>query len=94
MTNYIYFAELDAKDIHGEEFWKWAKNELDSLNSARKLNGKPDEYDRILLNLDKNMIRWLKIITRHSVRLGIKNCPCPMCDDKRKELMKMTDGPK
>jgi hypothetical protein len=75
---------LNAREFLGDEFWKSCKTDYDLLMAYRKtLKGKPDDFQRLTLDLNKIFIDFYGTLLFH----GDSNpCQCRYCSQKREQL--------
>jgi hypothetical protein len=76
--------ESIARDFLTPEWHKHMKQEYEKLMAFRKtIKGKPDEYDRMLLLLNKGFIDFYETVLWHS---GEAKCTCRKCSMGRQKL--------
>lgn len=78
-------GEFDSRDFHTDEVWKKWKTDLDGLLAFKKtIKQKPDEYQRIILDINQSWIEYYNSVLFHSPRLAKTNrCDCHSCGKKR-----------
>jgi len=73
---------LLARDYLGDEVWKEWKQDFDDLMAYRKtVKGKPDAYQRAMLELQQPWIDFYKTVLFHVA--GKTDCDCRGCALKR-----------
>ena len=79
-------GEFESRDFLGEDTWKRWKLDYDNCMAWRKtLNGKPDDYDRLLIRLNHDALELYGSNLFHSVSLAKEDmCACTHCGQNRK----------
>lgn len=70
-----------ARDFLTDEVWKNWKTDYDGLMAYRKtIKGKPDQYERIILQMNNHFIEFYQTVLFH----GDKSpCDCRRCSLRR-----------
>jgi len=78
---------LSYRELAGEEFWKKEKADYDELMAYRKsIRGKPDEYQKAKLEINKILIDHYNRMIFHT---GRSNCDCKGCVEIKHEAKEM-----
>jgi hypothetical protein len=70
-----------ARDFLTDEVWKAWKTDYDGLLAFRKtIKGKPDQYDRLILDMNNHFIEYYQTVLFHGDK---KICDCRRCSQAR-----------
>lgn len=78
-------GEFEARTFLGDDTWKRMKQDYDACMAYRKtINGKPNEEQRALLQMNAAFIEYYGSVLFHSVSLAKQQiCACTRCGQIR-----------
>lgn len=78
-------GEFEARAFLGDEEWKRMKQDYDTCMAYRKtIKGKPDEEQRVMLQMNAAFIEFYGSVLFHSVALQKRGlCACTRCGQQR-----------
>lgn len=76
---------FEAREFLGAETWsKWNLEMEQLLAYRKKLKGKPDEYEKVILELHDALLEFYGSVLFHSSSLARRGrCVCTSCAKKR-----------